>query len=119
MTNDVLNYVKEKISELTSAYSCCAEAKAAANAYLAAIGTENEAAEAKNFIAELEEDITSIDALIALTGSETGEKIFGAEKAAMMNAHAKEIKARGAIYCDCPACTAAAAILAKKDEILG
>jgi len=32
-------------------------------------------------------------------------------------AHAKEIKAKGAKYCDCPACTACAAILAKKAEM--
>ena len=30
----------------------------------------------------------------------------------------EEIKAAGAKYCDCPACAACEAILAKKDEIL-
>ena len=32
--------------------------------------------------------------------------------------HAKEIKAGGAKYCDCPACAAAEAILAKKADML-
>ena len=44
--------------------------------------------------------------------------MFGEEKAKDVAAHAKEIKAAGAKYCDCPACAAVEAILDKKDEIL-
>ena len=55
-------------------------------------------------------------------GRETLDKIyaqiFGAEGAAGLLAHAQELKAAGAKYCDCPACAAAAAILEKKDELL-
>ena len=32
-------------------------------------------------------------------------------------AHAEEIKKNGAKFCDCPACTACAAIIAKKAEL--
>lgn len=47
-----------------------------------------------------------------------GAQVFGADKAKEVAAHAKEIKAAGATYCDCPACAAAEAILEKKDDIL-
>ena len=40
--------------------------------------------------------------------------VAGAQEAG----HAQEIKKNGAKYCDCPACTACAAILAKKAELL-
>ena len=39
-------------------------------------------------------------------------------KAKEVAAHGKEIKAAGAVYCDCPACAAVEKILAKKDEML-
>ena len=113
MTKETLSYVTEKVNDLIAAPSCCAEAKAAAQSWLEAVGTDKEADASKALIAEIEED-----SLIAFSGPEAGIKIFGAERAAAINAHGKEIKAKGAKYCDCPACTAVAAILEKKDEIL-
>ena len=71
----------------------------------------------KNYIAELEEDIIPIDGLIAFAESPAGAGVFG-DKAGAVAEHAKEIKAKGAKYCDCPACSAVEAILAKKDEML-
>jgi len=67
-------------------------------------------------IAELEEDIVTVDGLIAFAESEAGAKVFGAN-AGNVAEHAKEIKAAGAKYCDCPACAAVEAILSKKDEM--
>lgn len=58
-----------------------------------------------------------LDNLIAFAESEGGAKVFG-DNAPNVAAHAKEIKAAGAKYCDCPACAAVEAILAKKDEML-
>ena len=89
------------------------EAKDAANAWLDAVGTDNEEAETKKYIAELEEDIMPIDGLIGFAGSEAGAAVFGAEKAKEVEAHAKEVKAAGGKYCDCPACTACEVILSK------
>ena len=66
----------------------------------------------------MEADIVTVDGLIAFAGSEAGEKVFGTEKAKEVAAHAEEIKAAGAKYCDCPACAAVEAILEKKDQIL-
>lgn len=118
MNKDILDYVSEKTKELISAPSCNGEAKAAAQAWLNAVGTEKEAEETKKYIAELEGDVVGLDELISLADSEAGAKFFGADTAKFFAAHAKEIKAAGAKYCDCPACSAGAAILEKKDSIL-
>lgn len=47
-----------------------------------------------------------------------GAQVFGADDAKKILAHAEEIKASGAKYCDCPACAACEALLNKKAEIL-
>ena len=118
MEQSVREYVSEKVKELMSAPSCCAEAKTACENWLKAAGTDQEAEQTKKLIAELEMDIMPVDGLIAFAGSEAGAKVFGAEKAKQIEAHRKEIKAAGAKYCDCPACAAAEAILEKKDQML-
>ena len=118
MDKEVLNYVIEKTHELMDAQSCSSEAKAAAQTWLDAVGTDNEAAETKKFIEELEADIMPVDSLIAFAESEAGAQIFGADTAKDVAAHGKEIKAAGAKYCDCPACAAVEAILSKKDALL-
>ncbi len=117
MKKELQEYVTEKTNDLIQAPSCCPEAKAAAQAWLNARGTDKEAEETAKYIAELEEDIMPIDQLIEFAMSETGEKVFG-EQAEEMLTHAQRIKAEGARYCDCPACQACEAILAKKDELL-
>ena len=117
MSKETLEYVVAKAKELIAAPSCSAEAKEAAQAWIAAVGTDKQAEETKKFIAEMEEDIIPIDGLIAFAGSDMGAKVFG-DAAKGVLAHAEEIKAAGAKYCDCPACAACEAILAKKDEIL-
>lgn len=119
MNQDVLIFVTEKSHELIAAPSCSAEAKAAAEQWLAAVGTPKEAEETKKYIAELEADIVTVDGLYAFASSEMGAKVFGgAEKAKAVAEHAKKIKAAGAKYCDCPACAACEAILSKKDELV-
>ena len=118
MSQNVKDYVAGKVKELISAHSCCAEAKAAGQAWLDAVGTDKEAEETKKLIARLEIDIMPVDGLIAFADSEAGARVFGAEMAKNVAAHGREIKAAGAKYCDCPACNAVAAILEKKDELL-
>lgn len=117
MNQETLKFATEKTHELMNAFSCCAEAKAAAQSWLDAIGTENEASETKNYIEELEADLMPIDTLINFAESEAGAQVFG-ENAPNVASHAKEIKSAGAKYCDCPACAAIEAILEKKDELL-
>ena len=118
MDKDVLNFVIEKTHDLMKAPSCSKEAKDAAIAWLAAVGTADEVMETKKYIAELEADIMPIDGLIAFAGSEQAIKIFGADGAKHALTHAQDLKAKGEKFCDCPACTACAAILAKKSQIL-
>ena len=84
MKQETLNFVKEQTAALIAAPSCSAEAKAAAEKWLTAVGVG----------------------------------VFGAELAKNILAHAEEIKAAGAEYCDCPACAACKAILEKKAELL-
>lgn len=95
--------IRELTEDLLAAPSACAEVKETAQNYLDAIGGENEAAAAKTFVAELEEDIMPIDGLIAFAESDMGAKVFGEEGAKNILIHAKEIKSNGAKYCDCPA----------------
>ena len=116
MDKQVLDFVIEKTNALIAAPSCCKEAREAAQSWLNAVGTEREAEETQKYIAELEEDIVTVDGLIAFAESEAGAKVFGAN-AGNVAEHAKEIKAAGAKYCDCPACAAVEAILSKKDEM--
>lgn len=119
MKPEVIKYVTEKSQELIHADMCCQEAKDAAKAWLDAVGTEKEAEATKSYIAELEEDIIPVDGLINFFSTEDAIKRFGEETANKVAAHGRELKAAGAKYCDCPACTIAATILEKKDELLG
>lgn len=118
MNQNVRDYVTEKVNELLNAPSCCAEAKAAAQNWLDAAGTDKEADASRSLIAELEMDIMPIDSLIAFAESEAGAQVFGADTAKHVASHGQELKAAGAKYCDCPACAASAAILEKKDELI-
>ena len=102
-----MSEVKDKVQEMISASSCCAELRATGQAWLDAVGTDNEASATAALLAEIEEDVASIDWLIAWAGSDASVKVFGEEGAANMLAHAKEVKANGGLYCDCAACTAA------------
>lgn len=118
MKKETLDYVIEKTHELINSHTCSSETKASAQAWLSSVGSENEAEETKKYIEELEADIMPIDNLIAFSSSDDGIKYFGEETAKGIAEHAKEIKAAGAKYCDCPACNAVAAILDKKDSLL-
>lgn len=119
MDKEVLSFVVEKTNELINEASCNSETKAAAEAWLAAVGTDGEAEATKTYVKELEADIMPIDGLIGFAESDAGAQVFGADHARVVAAHAKEIKAAGAKYCDCPACAAVEAILNKKESILG
>lgn len=101
--------IKELTQDLLQAPSACKEVKEAAQNYLDA---------ATAYVKELEADIMPIDGLISFAGSDMGAQVFGADDAKKILAHAEEIKASGAKYCDCPACAACEALLNKKAEIL-
>lgn len=120
MTKEVQQYVIERSKEIIAAATACQEVKDAAQKWIDSVGTEKEAEETGKYIEELEADIVTVDGLISFAESEMGAKVFGGEEQAKgVAAHGREIKAAGAKYCDCPACAAVEAILAKKDEMLG
>ena len=118
MKKEVLDFVVAKTQELIDAPTCSSETRASAKEWLSAVGTEKEADENRKYIAELEADIMPIDTLIAFAESEGGAKVFGPDKTKEVAQHAKDIKAAGAVYCDCPACAAVEEILKKKEEML-
>lgn len=118
MKDNTLEYVVEKTHELINAPTCSKEAKEAATSWLNAIGTDKQSEETKKYITELEEDVVTIDNLIGFSGSDAGKKYFGEKVANNINEHAKEIKEKGAKYCDCPACKAVVAILEEKEFLL-
>ena len=117
MTNELRTYLTEHVNALKNAPSCCAEAKTVCAEWLEAAGTDKEAEMTQKLIAEVKADIMPVDGLIAFAGGETGVKVFGEEMAKNVLAHAEEIKKNGVKFCDCPACTACAAIIAKKAEL--
>ena len=96
--------IQEKVQEMISSYSCCAELKEVGQEWLDAAGTDKEAAATQKLLTEIEEDLMSIDGMIAFAESELAVQMLGEKGAADMAAHGKEIKAQGAVYCDCPAC---------------
>lgn len=92
--------------------------KTAAEEFLAALGTDGEKAASEKYVFELEDAVPSIDFVIDLFTSEAGIAKFGADTAKAIADHAKEAKANGAVWCDCPACTAAQEVLKYKADIL-
>jgi len=105
-------------TQAIAASSACKEFKAAAQKYINAIDTEDEAQAAKELVAEAEGDISKVTDTIAFFESDLAAQIFGEEHAREMLAHAKQIMADGAVYCDCPGCVAAKEIINLKAEIL-
>ena len=99
------------VRTLISAPSCCRELKDAGQKWLDAVGTAGEDAAWNALLAEAREDISTIEHTLAFFESERGTQIFGAEKARALAAHAREIKANGAKWCDCAACSACVKIL--------
>ncbi len=107
MTKEEWNALVQKTID---APSCCKELKAAGKAYLEADASQKGEA-AQRLLAELREDVCSIDDFVALTASEHGEKLFGKEQAAQMHSAAVRALGQGVKYCLCDACTNGGKIL--------
>ena len=88
-----------------------------AQSWLDAEGTEKQAELTKQLISVAEQNIALIDETIAFAGSERSVQILGEEGAANLLQHAKDIKAEGAKFCDCPGCVAAKKIIDLKAQI--
>ncbi len=81
-------------------------------------GTPKQEELTKQLVSVAEQNIALIDETIGFADSELATQILGAEGAANLLQHAKDIKAQGAEFCDCAACVAAKNIIDLKAEIM-
>lgn len=108
--------VIEAVRKIVAAPSAYEGLKKAGQAYLDAVGTERENAAAV-LVEEAKADISTVDETIAFAGSPVAAEVLGEAGAKALEAHARDIKARGAEYCDCDACTAALDVV-KNEKVL-
>ena len=101
----------ETTGALIAAPSCCQELKAAAQAWLDAVGKDGEKAAAEAFLKELKEDVCTIDEVIPFFESSLAVQYFGEEKAKELAALAHKVEADGGKWCFCEACAAGAKLL--------
>ena len=97
--------VKELVQALLDAPTSNPTLKEFAQSWINAEGKPEQEALTKQLVSVAEQNI------------ELGTQILGAEGAANLLQHAKDIKAKGAEFCDCPGCTAAKHIIDLKAEI--
>ena len=101
--NKIREDLAEETRQLIAVEWARPELKAAAQAWLDTMddGTAN-AEPAKAYVKALEESICTVEELAAVP---------------QFAAHAAELKAKGALFCDCAACTLVADILSKKEYL--
>ena len=124
----VSNYMEEIImthTQLTQLVQALLDApqsnptvKEFAQSWIDAEGTPKQEELTKQLVSVAEQNIALIDETIGFAGSELATQILGEEGAANLLQHAKDIKAEGAEFCDCPACVAAKNIIDLKAEIV-
>jgi len=122
------SYIKEIImthAQLTQLVQALLDAptsnetvKEFAQSWLNAEGKPEQEELTKQLVPLAEQNIALIDETIGFAGSELATQILGAEGATNLLQHAKNIKAKGAEFCDCPGCTAAKHIIDLKAEIV-
>lgn len=88
-----------------------------AQSWINAEGTPKQEELTKQLVSVAEQNIALIDETIGFAGSELATQILGEEGAANLLQHAKEIKAEGAEFCDCPGCVACKHVIDLKAEI--
>lgn len=108
MDKKVIDFITVKTQDLLAAPSANPTLKKAAQAWLNAADKE---AATPAYMEALKQGVSTIDELLGFAGSDTAAKILGTEAAAQLLAHAKDLNANGAKFCDCPACTPSLAIL--------
>ena len=109
--------VKELVQALLDAPTCNPTVKEFAQSWINAEGKPEQEELTKQLVSVAEQNIALIDETIGFAGSELAVQILGKEGAANLLQHAKDIKAQGAEFCDCPGCVAAKNIIDLKAEI--
>ena len=101
----------ETAKAMIAAPSCCQDLKTVAQAWIDAVGTASEKAAADALLAELKEDVRTIDQLIPFFESSRAVQYFGEAKAKELAALAHKVKADGGKWCFCEACAAGSKLL--------
>ena len=113
MDKELFDYTAAKVEELLAAPSSSKTTRDAAQGWKDAVAAGKDVDEAtKALLDAIDAHHTTVDELIAFA-SGAAKDLMGEEVAAGMLAHGQEIKAAGAKYCDCAACTATHELLAK------
>ena len=79
--------------------------------WINAVGTAGEKAAADALLAELKEDVCTIDHALAFFDSPRAVQYFGEEKAKELAAVARKTKENGGQWCFCEACAAGAKLI--------
>ena len=106
--------VKELVQALLDAPTSNPTLKEFAQSWINAEGKPEQEELTKQLVSVAEQNIALIDETIGFAGSELATQILGA---ANLLQHAKDIKAKGAEFCDCPGCTACKHVIDLKAEI--
>ena len=109
--------LKELVQALLDAPTSNPTLKEFAQSWINAEGKPEQEELTKQLVSVAEQNIALIDETIGFAGSELATQILGAEGAANLLQHAKDIKAKGAKFCDCPGCTACKHVIDLKAEI--
>ena len=86
------NQIIENVKAVIAAPSCCSELRSIAEEWLNAVDTDTEKEMSAKLIAELEEDVCSLDDVLIFFESEQGAQILGAEAAAANAEAARKAK---------------------------
>ena len=109
--------LKELVQALLDAPTSNPTVKEFAQSWINAEGKPEQEELTKQLVSVAEQNIALIDETIGFAGSELATQILGAEGAANLLQHAKDIKAQGAEFCDCPGCVACKHVIDLKAEI--
>ena len=105
----------ETVKAMIAAPSCCQDLKNVAQKWLDAVGSAEEKTAAAALLAELKEDVCTIDDVIPFFESDRAVQYFGAEKAKELAALAHKVKADGGKWCFCEACAAGAKLIENEE----
>ena len=109
--------VKELVQALLDAPTSNPTVKEFAQSWINAEGKPEQNELTKQLVSVAEQNIAFIDETIGFADSELAVQILGKEGAANLLQHAKDIKAEGAEFCDCPGCVACKHVIDLKAEI--
>ena len=103
--------MKELVTELVNAPSCCEQVREVCKNYLKVVDSDEEKAALSELVKVIRENINTIDETIEFCKSDKALNMLGEEKRNFLLEKSLKAKENGAKYCDCPACSAAEKIL--------